>query len=225
MKIPQTDEQKIIAMYEGRYSLHGYAPESLGWTKGKQDIRFEVLLSAFDCENRSILDVGCGFGDLNRLLRARYKSYHYHGIDMIQDFVAEARKHYGNMYVTFSCGEFLKMDLPKTFDFGVACGIFNYKFLGIDNYEYVDQVLKKMFEICNDSVALDFLSDQVNFKREHCFYNNLERILAIVRKYTRNFVLRSDYMPFEYALLLFKDDSYDDADTIFNRYKREIKNY
>jgi hypothetical protein len=32
-------------------------------------------------------------------------------------------------------------------------------------------------------------------------------------------MLRNDYMPFEFALFMFKDDTFSSEDTLFHRYK------
>jgi ubiquinone/menaquinone biosynthesis C-methylase UbiE len=66
--------------------------KSLGWNKGKQDVRFEILTSQYDFAGKSILDIGCGFGDINLMLNAHYgTNYTYHGIDLVEDLVTEGR--------------------------------------------------------------------------------------------------------------------------------------
>lgn len=48
-----------------RYELHGYSPLSLGWDSTQsQQVRFRKLISAINFDSKSILDIGCGFGDL-----------------------------------------------------------------------------------------------------------------------------------------------------------------
>ena len=217
--IPPTERQKMVAMYQGRWQHYGYSPQALGWTKGKQDIRFEVLLSAFDCEGRSFVDVGCGFGELNQAVRQRCTRYTYHGVDLTAEFVEQGRLLYDGDGVTFQTGDFLELEFDRSFDCGIASGLFNYRFEAIDNYEYIEQVLAKLFGLCREGVAVDFLTDRVNFQREHCYHSNPEKILSIALRLTRNVRLRHDYMPFEFAVILFKDDSFDEHDTVFNRYK------
>ena len=66
---------------------------------------------------------------------------------------------------------------------------------------------------------MDFLSDKVDYQHEHTFHNAPEAVLAFAYGLTRNIVLRNDYMPFEFSILLLKDDSFDTADAAFNAYK------
>lgn len=220
MDEPKNDLQQLKELYRTRWLRHGLSPQSLGWTKGKQDTRFDVLLSGLPCEGRSFLDVGCGFGDLNITLRQHASHYEYLGLDLMPEFLNEGRQLYGNENVAFILGDFLSTDLTRSFSYVLASGIFAYELSEIDNYTYIEQMLGKMFAISTEAVSVDFLSDRVNFSRDHTFYANPSRILEIAFRLTRNVRLRHDYMPFEFTVTLFKDDTFLEQDTIFNRYKK-----
>src|SRR3990172_3106137 len=58
------DRSETIARYRERYRQFGYDPRTLGWNKGRQQARFAAVLDALGRDFASILDVGCGFGDL-----------------------------------------------------------------------------------------------------------------------------------------------------------------
>lgn len=53
------DKDKLISDYRKRFAEYGYSPKTLGWVKGKQDIRFSILTSQWELEGKRILDVGC----------------------------------------------------------------------------------------------------------------------------------------------------------------------
>ena len=226
MKIPKDEKEKLLSMCQERWKIYGYSPQSLGWTKDKQDIRFQTLLSFFNLKNRSILDIGCGFGDINRVIRKKTDNYTYYGIDIFDEFIIQASEIYGNKTTGFDCCDFLDRSFSQnSYDYVVACGIFNFKFESINNYNYISETIKRMLDISIRGVAVDFLIDDVNFKRDHCFYSNLEAILQIVRSYSKNFILRSDYMPFEFSIICFKDDSFENSDTVFVDFKNERQNH
>ena len=64
-----TDEKlATIERYNKRLKKYGYDSRTLGWFKGRQPIRSEVVSEIGELDNCSILDVGCGFGDLDRFL-------------------------------------------------------------------------------------------------------------------------------------------------------------
>lgn len=67
-------------------------------------------------------------------------------------------------------------------------------------------------------ITFDFLSDKVDYQYEHTFHSSPERILGYVYSKSRNVILRNDYMPFEFSVFIFKDDSFKSEDTVFHRY-------
>lgn len=209
----------MTRLYSERYKEYGYDPKTLGWWKGKQELRFSILTSQIDLEGMSILDIGCGFGDLNYFLKDRLKTYQYHGVDFVEELISEARKKHPEAGIRFSCEDFLAA-APKQYDFILGSGIFNYKLDHEDNYKYINRTLRKAIDECTIGVAFDFLSDRVDFQKyEFTFHSNPPRVLEMGYSLTRNVVLRNDYAPFEFTLFLFKDDSFTTDNTVFNRYQ------
>lgn len=218
--LPDEDRRATIERYTSRYREHGYSPKSLGWDKGKQDVRFSVLTSQYDFAGKSVLDVGCGFGDLNRILRKKcLDDYAYVGIDVVPDLIAEARSRYVGKEINFIVGDFLEVDLADKFDYVVASGIFNHRLRHADPYDLIEAAIAKALSVSRDGLAFDFLSDKVDYRLEHTFHSSPEKVLSIAYKFSRNIVLRNDYMPFEFSLFIFKDDSFAREDTLFSRYK------
>lgn len=219
MGLSLNDIKNMKQLYEERYKIHGYDPKTLGWYKGKQKMRFSILTSQVDLEGLSLLDIGCGFGDLNYFLKNKLEKYKYHGIDCSDVLIAEAINHHPEKHITFAVGDYLAEE-PNSYDYIIGSGIFNFKFVNDDNYSYINSVLEKSFSECRVGVAFDFLSDKVDFKKyDVTFHSNPSRILDFCYKLTRNVVLRNDYAPFEFSIFLFKDDKFDPADTVFSRFK------
>ena len=212
------EEQR--AKYLEWWEAHGPTPAGLAWNKGKQAIRFDVLLDFFDLEGRNFLDVGCGCGDLNRAIEFTTANYHYHGLDITEPYLEEARRRYPGDHVTFQLGEFLGSSLSQDFDLVLASGTFNFAMDGIDQYECLRTNMEKMFRLSSEGIALDMLSDQVNFQREGSLYYSPMKVLEIALSLSRNVQIRHDYLPFEFAIAVFKDDSFDEQSTIFMRHIR-----
>lgn len=213
------DLERMQSLYETRFSEYGYDPRTLGWYKGKQKMRFSILTERFDLSDKSILDIGCGFGDLNCFLKDRCTSYAYTGVDCVESLIAEAEKRHHNENAEFHLGNFLELELGE-FDYIVASGIFNFKLDNEDNYEYTKKVMEKCWRTSRHGVALDFLSDKVDFiKYEQTFHSNPSVILDFAFGLTRNVVLRNDYAPFEFSVIMFHDERFSPEDTIFSRYK------
>jgi SAM-dependent methyltransferase len=218
------DRAGTIEKYRKGYSEHGYSPKALGWDKGRQNIRFEALLSFFECRDKSILDIGCGFGDLNRTLSlGNGNSYQYLGVDLVSDLLYEGQRHYPQENVRFLNADFLDYPFKETFDIVIGSGIFNHKFDSGENDLFVERVLNKAWSLCTEGFAFDFLSDKVDYRYNHTYHNNPERILGLAYGLSRNVSLRNDYMPFEFCLYVGKDDSFDPADAVLNVHKERIR--
>jgi len=216
MQMPAADRERMCALYDERFAEHGVSPESLGWTKGRQDIRFNALLDLLEGEGNSFLDIGCGFGDLNDALVARDQSYRYLGVDMVENFVDEGKVRRGSDTVEFQAGDFMATEFEGSFDCVIASGVFSFQLEDADQYAYIQSALERMLELCNVGVAVDFLSDRVNYREDHCFHTQPERVLGLALELTRRVRLRHDYLPFEFAVALFKDDTYDEENAVYN---------
>lgn len=218
------DILSVVEKYRAAFNQHGYSPKSLGWDKGRQDIRFKVLLSFFECRGKSILDIGCGFGDLNNtLLDLVGDDYKYLGVDMVEELIIEGRKHYDKKNVQLLTVNFLDHVFTSQFDIVIASGIFNYNFPSGNNNIFVEEVIKKAWSLCTEGIAFDFLSDKVDYRHDHTHHNNPEHILRIAYTLSRNVVLRNDYIPFEFCLYLGKDNSFDPNNPVFNSHKEKNK--
>ncbi len=201
--------------YESRLAHYGYSPESLGWGKnGRQDIRFSVFSEfILKNENASVLDVGCGFGDLFIYLKNKGWEGHYTGVDIVgkllevgRDIFPEANLIEGNL---------MNLELPKH-DYVVESGIFNAKLEFEDNYAHIENTIAAMFNNANVAVIADFMSTYVDFEKDGAWHSDPARIIDIARKFSNRFILKYDYMPFEFTLVIFKDDIVNDKNIFVN---------
>ena len=101
MSFSKKDSDDLIERYTKRYIEFGYSPKSLGWDKGKQDVRFEILTSQYNFDDKHVLDIGCGFGDLNKALSRKTNHYKYTGIDIVESLLTEAKKQYQGGHIHF----------------------------------------------------------------------------------------------------------------------------
>lgn len=215
------DTSEYIGIYERRFARFGYSPMALGWNTGKQEMRFELLRNGYDLEDCSILDVGCGFGDLNRYLQAHCHSYTYTGVDLVSGFISKAKELYpaSDRYdIRFMEGDFLECCFDEPFDYVFASGIFGKKLQGNDNYDYVDTVVRKAVELTRFGAGLDFsTSVGQQLRKSYGFIYDPGRIVSIVAKYTNNFILNHAYFPTEFSILINKDRGFS-PNNVFNSY-------
>jgi len=192
--------KSIIKHYTELYKKFGPSPASVGWTKGKQDIRYNAITEIGIEKNSSILDVGCGFGDLLSFLNKRKLQVKYTGIDINQKFIELAKKKYPK--AMFEIGDIESRPFKKKFDWVFAIGTTNQS----GSYSYIQNLLSAMFRIAKKGVAMDFLSTYVDFRKPENFHASPERVFKIAKKLSKRAVLRHDYLPFEFCVYVYKND-------------------
>jgi len=117
------------------------------------------------------------------------------------------------------------MEFDTQYDIIVASGVFNFKLLEESNYQFIEAFMEKAFGMASEGIAFDFLSDKVDYQYAHTFHSSPSRILEMAYGFSRNVMLNNSYMPFEFTVTVFKDDTFDPGDTIFTRYKHERGDY
>jgi len=190
----------IIEHYSKLYKKFGESPKALGWIKGNQDVRFEIISQIGTMKNTTVLDVGCGFGDFYEFLRDKKINCKYHGVDINNQFIEIAKKR--NPKGKFELRDIQKNKFTEKFDWVIATGITNHA----TNYRHLKNILQEMFRICKKGVVMDFISNYVDYKDKDIFYTSPEKMFQTAKELTRRVTIRHDYMPFEFCLYLYKND-------------------
>lgn len=211
------DKNKIIERYENRLNELGPVQESLGWLKGRQKLRFFILKNIDKFNNDdSVLDVGCAFGDLKQFLIQTGWNGRYVGIDIVPALILQAHKKYKNIDARVL--DILVDEINDEIDWVFCSGALTSKTEEEDSYSYLKKMLVKMFEISKKGVSVNFCSPNVTFESDVNFHPNFDKILKIVCSITKRFSLIHDYMPYEFTLYLYKDDSVNSNINIFNQF-------
>jgi SAM-dependent methyltransferase len=202
------DRDDYIQRYSNRLKEYGYSPETLGWGKnGRQELRF-FILSEFILHdsNCSVLDVGCGFGDLFPYLRKYGWKGKYLGIDIVPELVEVAKRKYPE--AEFMVSDIIDIPMDKKFDFVLSSGIFNAQLKEGNNLEHIEISLLSMLERANKMVSSDFMSTYVDFQKSGAWHTDPKWLMDLIRqKMSKRFSFRLDYMPFEFAVFIYKNDS------------------
>lgn len=207
--------QKMIDRYSKRYKELGYNVRTLGWgTEEQQHYRFKQSLSVIDfSNNKSILDIGCGFGDYLALLMAERKPFkQYIGWDLNPDLIAEAKqiwKKSDSVFEVNNIGE--EKERTQVADIAVMFGVLNLNFHEtFDNYEYSFKFIQNAFSLVNEVLVVDFLSSKFNPeypKEDFVFYHDPAKMLEFGLSLTPNVILKHNYAPIpqkEFMLFLYK---------------------
>lgn len=214
----EKDKQETILRYTKRYKEFGYSEEALGWSRNKNDFRFQHLVSEWQSElnGAEIGDFGCGFGDFYKFLSANpdFKSAIYTGIDINEELITEARKQHPG--INFWVGDLSKDKINQQFDFVFSSGVFNHKLSASDEYEFILDSMNAIRKITRKGFAINFLSDKVEYKLEHTFHSNPSKILEMCYGFSNNVILKNDCMPFEFTIFVRLDKKVDASKVIYS---------
>lgn len=198
------DRRRTVARYAERLQRLGPVVQALGWRdEVQQQLRFDVIADGLhDIANASVLDLGCGFGDLYRYLAGRAAGLQYVGCDISPDVLQVARERHPQL--RFDLRDILDEPYPdRSFDYVVASGIFNHRIE--DNEGYLERTLGAAFRISARAIAANMTTDQVDYKDDRLHYFSPEQVLRFCRSLSRRVALRHDYPLFEFTVFVYRD--------------------
>ena len=152
----EVDNKICRDFYSEGFAAHGEHIKALGYgSVESQESRLRAVSEIGDLSSKSILDVGCGFGDLYTFLhRQGIHPRRYLGVDISSELLGVARKRLPE--VEFQLVAILDFEPTEKFDFVVACGVFG---LESPNWQrLLEKQLRKMYDLCEIGVVVNFLS-------------------------------------------------------------------
>jgi len=192
----------MIARYEDRYNKYGYDIRTLGWGSFEsQQLRFKILTEIGDLRGRYVCDLGCGFGDLFPFLDEHFKGVRYHGIDISQKLVYEAKIRYPK--ASFEVLDIMEKSPIEKFDYILSSGAMNLKIE--ENEKYICGMMSRMMEFAKIGISLNFLSTYVDYMQKDIFHFAPEKAFSLGKKITRFVTLRHDYPLYEFTLYLYHE--------------------
>jgi SAM-dependent methyltransferase len=205
-----TDRAAYVERYERRLRRYGRSPEALGWgTLGREHVRHSVMAAVIEeVRAESVLDVGCGFADLHDHLRDRGWQGSYHGIDIVPGLLAEARATRPELDLQQADVAAYREGEHEVFDVAVASGVFNARLDSERNPQHIARSVRRMFELSRLAVCADFLSTHVDYQHPDGWHTDPAWALDLAAGMSRRFRLRHDYMPFEFALIIYRQDEH-----------------
>lgn len=204
------DKECLIRRYTDRFRQFGVDPRTLGWAQDeRQSVRYNNTFELIkDKPNSTLLDVGCGFCGLPLFLRKKGWSGKYYGIDINPDFVEASKKITGEQNIAVCEIDNLPNDWDSNFDFVAAHGLFNTRLPSGQNINFINDSLGKMMKVSKIGLIADFLSPLVDSIKSDSYHTYFTDILSIVQTLTSRFILRHDYMPFEFSVILLRNDRF-----------------
>lgn len=199
------EKQLIIERYNERLTSLGETAQALGWRdSAQQKLRFRLLAEIAPLTGASILDIGCGFGDLlEYMTEAGAQEVSYTGTDLNPALVEVARKKHpsGLFHATTDLSQFA----DGSQDYVFLSGLFNFKIE--DNTGFMQDTLRESFRIARRGVSFNLLGSYVDFKEDHLFYHDEKEVFHFAKTLTRFVTLRADYPLYEFTVYLHKEEA------------------
>lgn len=201
---------KSNKLYKEKFEKHGVSPKALLWkSKGAAHQRFREFWKEIDFNNKKVLDIGCGFGEMGKFLLKRYEGVDYTGIDILPEFIKEAKKQVpgGEFFVV----DFLKDKIDDRYDIVIASGVLNSNsednIINGDNMNYRRKAITKMFELTKKTLAFNMLGAHPQPKNNssgNVWYADSLEILEFCMSLTRRVVLRANYHLKDFTIIMKK---------------------
>jgi trans-aconitate methyltransferase len=176
--------------------------EALGYRgEDSQLKRFETLAAVADLNGCSVLDIGCGHGDLKGFLDARFHGFDYVGIDQMAEFIAQARSLYGQRPSCYFCvADFTDAELPQA-DYVFASGVLGYR---CEDSGFYFSMIVKMYLAANKALAFNML-DASRFPPHPLLVgHDVEKVVEFCKRLSPNVRLVRGYLEDDFTVLMYK---------------------
>src|ERR1035437_8897399 len=178
--------------YDDLVDKFGYDPRSCDYGHANsQKIKFNVLSEAISYDEKSILDIGCGFADYYDFLISKFKNIDYNGVDISAKMIEEAKKKHPT--VKLELKNVFENASAKKYDIVTSNGIFYL--LGKNSKLLMHEFISKMYEMAEQLVVFNSLSTWATDQEEGEFYADPLETVAFCKTISPWVTLRHDYHP------------------------------
>jgi SAM-dependent methyltransferase len=190
----------VVGRYSSRFNQLGKDVKTLGWGSEQQQVfRFLQALRAVDVSGKSVLDIGCGFGDfLSVCIDNNIEISNYEGWDINPDLIRMAQEQHP--MASFNVVDLSNLnDVLVVAEIGFMLGVLNLNFKDkYDNLLFSKMMIKKAFCSVSRSLVVDFLSlkKSPDYPAEDfVFYHDPAELLSYALTLTPSVRLFHDYSP------------------------------
>ncbi len=192
--------------YTRMFYAHGEGPKALQWANYKAAaIRYRELVQDINFNDKSILDAGCGMGDLLPFIYATgAQNFNYLGVDLTEVFIDVASKRFdGHKFRVADPFTDRFKDAP--FDIVISSGVMNNN--SADWLEKRKKMIAALYKLASEAVAFnmaggvtpDYFSDASKVA-----YASSEEIIAFCKTLTPRIIMRVHYHLKDFTIILFK---------------------
>jgi ubiquinone/menaquinone biosynthesis C-methylase UbiE len=197
--------EELASLYNKRVRELGYEAQSVGWKSvEQQNLRFRILTQNIEVADQTIIDIGCGFGDLYGFLcSSGLKPSNYTGIDISDEMLKLAEeKHRGIRGVSFFNRQLMAIT-DDTYDYAIASGSLNYN-LSRDMNLYLEEFVRVYEHRVRKGLLINLLTTKVDYMQNMHAHYSPDYALAVFRKYFEKVQVIEGYGLYEFTIQALK---------------------
>lgn len=194
--------------YARRLRERGTGARGMDWRdEASQYLRFERLVLHLNlAAGASLLDVGCGSGELFEFCRRQGLEVDYLGIDVSAEMVEACNRRFGPGAASrASLAELVREG--RSFDYVVASGTFNVRQETPEDEwrRFLERSVVEMYFLARRALAFNAMSTRVDYRYDHLYYARADEMAALADLCgTRDFVVDHAYPLFEMTTTLLR---------------------
>lgn len=193
-------KEHIRRHYEHRIGKDLPHHEVLDWASAQsQRARFDIFAQNVPLAGKSLLDVGCGLGDLLTYLQDRDTPIQYTGVDILEKMVDAARAtHPGHTFLQADIFQACPFE-PATFDVAYCSGAFNLN-LG-NNEQFLPSAVRTMLTLAREHAVFNLLHSRAAASEETYFYYHPDNVRAMLRDLPCTIRIIDDYLHNDFTVI------------------------
>jgi SAM-dependent methyltransferase len=189
--------------YEESLEKYGASPKALlWWDYRSMAIRFRQLVKDLNIDDKTILDAGCGMGDLLPYLYAESTNFKYLGVDKNKGFIEIAKKRYEGH-------DFKEADpFDKqigTYDVVISSGVMNGNYKGW--LEERKRMIKMLYSHCQEVLAFNMAGGLRPIANDSLIaYADAKEIYDYCATLSDRVILRAHYLNNDFTVVMYKSE-------------------
>jgi len=168
----------------------------------QQKLYFEMLMAIDVPPTSTVLDVGCGYGDMYDYLLGNGYRGRYIGIDLLPHFIDEAQQRFSE--AIFVLGDIVSIELESC-DYALASGPFDYR--TPNSQERWAMTIARMFELAQMGIAWNGIMAAPE-EREDLWAQPLPMVMDLCSHLSPYYAVRSDYDPPHFTAYVYKREHF-----------------
>ncbi len=207
MNINQKRQQELmekVKSYQKSFKKYKVHPQSLFWTSEKAaTLRYKELVADVDFTDKTVLDVGCGFGNIIPFISKKAKNFSYTGVDIVPEFIQAARDKYPKQ--RFILRDYFSQPLKEKFDIVISSGMLNSNFK--EPYHFREKIIKALFDHARESIVFNMAGSYPqpkNNQKYKIYYANSLIVLKYCFSLSSKIIFRHHYHQKDFTIVIFK---------------------